>query len=119
MSRTARGPGPAAGSGALVFTLLAFLSPASPAACGGGTAKSSGPAASGAGKIFVTVYGSDQVEVFDATSHAPLTPIPLGSGRGPAIILKTPDGKKLYTANWKDSTISAIGLAATKVTTID
>ena len=98
---------------ALSFALLGALD------CGGGTSKTGSPAAtSPSGKIYVTVYGTDQVEVFDATTHAALPAIALGSGRGPAILLKTPDGKKLYSANWKDNTISAIDLSTSGVTTI-
>lgn len=40
-------------------------------------------------------------------------------GMGPAIILATPDGQKLYTANWADHTVSAIDLGSGEVATVD
>ena len=93
------------------------------AACGGGTGSAGGttsppPDAGPSSKIFVTVYGTDEIAVIDATSRAVVDHIPLGSGKGPAILLKTPDGKKLYAANWKDNSLSAIDVATHTVTPI-
>src|SRR3984957_14759917 len=93
------------------------------AACGGssggaGSATSPPPDAGPSSKIFVPVYGTDEIAVIDGASRAVVDRIPLGAGKGPAILLKTPDGKKLYSANWKDNTISAIDPSTGGVTTI-
>ena len=95
-------------------------------ACGGSTSGSTadaGPQA-GSGKIFVTVYGTDEIVGIDDATHAVVDHIPLGppvapaTAKGPAILLKTPDGKKLYAANWRDNTLSAVDVATLKVTNV-
>ena len=78
-------------------------------ACGGSTSGSpaEGGAPATANKIYVTVYGNDEIVGIDGTSRAVVDHIALGppvapaKAKGPAILLKTPDGKKLYAANWK------------------
>ena len=70
------------------------------------------------GKIYVTVYGTDEIVAIDEASRAVVQHIPLGAGKGPAILLRTPDGKKLYSANWKDNTLSAVNVATGAVTSI-
>jgi YVTN family beta-propeller protein len=91
------------------------------AGCGGSTSASP-PGADGGGssgtKAYVTVYGLDEVAVIDTSSRAVVDHIPLGAGRGPAILLKTPDGKKLYAAGWKDNTITSVDVATRAVTAI-
>jgi YVTN family beta-propeller protein len=62
------------------------------------------------GKIYVSMYGDDNVTVIDQATHAIVSKIPVG--KGPAVLLATPDNKKLYTANWSDNSISAIDIAA-------
>jgi YVTN family beta-propeller protein len=86
----------------------------------GSSSQSAGdpPDAAPAPTLYVTVYGTDEIVVIDATSRAVVDHIPLGSGKGPAILLKTPDGKKLYAANWKDNSLSAIDVATHTVTPI-
>jgi YVTN family beta-propeller protein len=64
------------------------------------------------------VYGTDEIAVIDADSRVVVDHIPLGAGRGPAILLKSPDGKKLYSANWKDNSVSAIEVSTRAVTPI-
>jgi YVTN family beta-propeller protein len=89
--------------------------------CGGSTTSSGKPAATST--LYVTVYGTDEIVSVNEATRAVVDHIPLGSadagpGKGPAILLKTPDGKKLYAANWKDNTISAVDVATKAVTTI-
>lgn len=95
-------------------------------ACGGSTSGSpaEGGAPATANKIYVTVYGNDEIVGIDGTSRAVVDHIALGppvapaKAKGPAILLKTPDGKKLYAANWQDNTLSAVDVATQAVTTI-
>jgi YVTN family beta-propeller protein len=56
------------------------------------------------------MYGDNEVTVFDQATLAVIGHIPVG--KGPAVLLETPDNKKLYSANWSDNTISAIDLGA-------
>jgi YVTN family beta-propeller protein len=107
--------------------VAALLASVVVAGCGGSTSDHPPTASGGApdggtsgatGTIYVTVYGADAVSAYDATSHALLRSISLGSGKGPAILLKTPDGKKLYVANWTDNTVSAVDVASGNVTNI-
>jgi YVTN family beta-propeller protein len=57
-------------------------------------------------RIYATVSGTDEVVMLDDVTHAVVGSIPVGEG--PAILLHTPDFKKLYSANWENNTISAI-----------
>lgn len=68
-------------------------------------------------RIYATVAADHEVLVIDDASHEVLSQIPVG--KGPAILLATPDQKKLYTANWADETISAIAVESEQVTSID
>lgn len=99
------------GAGAAVFAV----------SCGGSTTSSGKPPAA-TSTLYVTVYGTDEIVSVDEASRAVVDHIPLGSAggpaKGPAILLKTPDGKKLYAANWKDNTISAVDVATKAVATI-
>ncbi len=103
----------------VVPSFFAAASIALAAGCGGNTS-TGGPNTAGdiTGKIYVAVYGADAIDIFDSTSHAMTGTIPLGSGRGPAILLKTPDGKKLFTANWKDNSLSIIDPASLTATNL-
>jgi len=80
-------------------------------ACGGDDAKESGSAGAvvagdqGA-RIYATISGNDEVTVIDDVSHEVLKSIQVG--KGPAILLHSPDYKTLYSANWQDNTISVI-----------
>jgi YVTN family beta-propeller protein len=90
-------------------------------ACGGsakGTTAPSGDGGSTGAKAYVTVYGLDEIAVIDTASRAVVDHIALGSGRGPAILLKTPDGSKLYAADWKDNTLTSVNVATRAVTPI-
>jgi len=64
----------------------------------------------------VTMYGDNEITVFDQATLAVTGHIPVG--QGPAVLLATPDNKKLYTANWSDMTISAVDIATSAVTSI-
>jgi YVTN family beta-propeller protein len=66
--------------------------------------------------VYATVSKNNEVLVIDSASHAVLRSIPVG--RGPAIILASPDKRKLYTANWADNTISVIDRTSEQVTSI-
>lgn len=83
-----------------------------------GTTASKGDGGIAGGKAYVTVYGLDEVAVIDTGTRAVVDHIALGNGRGPAILLKTPDGKKLYAAGWKDNTVTSIDLGTRAVTPI-
>lgn len=89
-------------------------SPASGAATGdaGSDAGPEGPP----GKIYVSMYGDNAITVIDQATHAILSHIAVG--KGPAIVLATPDNKKLYTANWSDNTLSAVDVATGAVKSI-
>lgn len=74
------------------------------------------PSSGEAGRIYVTVAKEDSVVVIDEPSHTVHGKIAVG--KGPAIILATPDKAQLYTANWADNTVSAITIATEKVVSI-
>ena len=80
--------------------------------CSGAVASKSGPP----GTLYVTMYGDNEITVFDQATLAVTGHIPVG--QGPAVLLATPDNKKLYTANWSDMTISAVDIATSAVTSI-
>jgi YVTN family beta-propeller protein len=68
------------------------------------------------GTIYVSMYGDNEITVFDqptlrVTGHIPV-------GMGPAVLLATADNKKLYTANWSDMTISSVDIATSTVKSI-
>ena len=89
------------------------------AADGGGEAGYSAPA----GTIFVTMYGDNEITVIDqatlaVTGHIPLGEAEGGQGQGPAVMVATPDNKKLYTANWSGNSISVVDVATNAVTSI-
>jgi YVTN family beta-propeller protein len=67
-------------------------------------------------RIYATVAASQQVVVIDEQSHEILHTLEVG--QGPAILISTPDGKKLYAACWKNDTVSAIEVATDQVTNI-
>lgn len=109
-------PGPALNVAAFAGLLLVVgacgASSQSPAAAGGA------PDAGASTTIYATVYGTDEIAVVDGATRAVVDRISLGTGKGPAILLKTPDGKKLYSANWTDNTLSAVDVATRAVTAI-
>jgi YVTN family beta-propeller protein len=57
-------------------------------------------------RVFATVASSAEVLVLDAATHEQIASVPVGAG--PAIILATKDGKRLYTADWADNSITSI-----------
>jgi YVTN family beta-propeller protein len=67
-------------------------------------------------RVYVTMNGDDEVTVLDPVTRNVTGHIPVG--KFPAILLATPDGSKLYTANWGDDSISAIDAATEQVTAI-
>jgi len=69
-----------------------------------------------AARIYVTVAGDHHIAVIDDETHERLSTIPVG--QGPAILLATPDGRQLYTANWADDTVSAVDVETEAVTSI-
>lgn len=73
-------------------------------------------AAPSGSRIYASIAGDHEVLVIDEASHEVLSHI--GVGKGPAILLATPDEKKLYTANWADDTVSAIVIESEEVTSI-
>lgn len=68
-------------------------------------------------QLYVTVAGDSKVLVIDAQQGEVVDQIPVGAG--PAIIIATPDGKKTYTANWGDNTVSAVDTRTHAVTNIE
>jgi YVTN family beta-propeller protein len=66
--------------------------------------------------IYATIMGADEVIAIDGESRAILRHISIG--QSPAILLGTPDHKKLYSANWGDDTLSAIDIASEAVHSI-
>jgi YVTN family beta-propeller protein len=64
-------------------------------------------------RIYVTVARDNEIAVLDYDTHEVVDHIEVG--RGPAILLATPDKKKLYSANWSNFTVSAVTLANKKV----
>ena len=67
-------------------------------------------------RIYATVSGTSEVVVIDQNTFEQVGSIPVAAG--PAIILQTPDGKKLYTANWQGNSVSAIDTATEDVVDI-
>lgn len=66
--------------------------------------------------VYATVSGSSEVVVINQDSFKQVGSFPVAAG--PAIILQTPDGKKLYTANWQGNSVSAIDTATEDVVDI-
>jgi YVTN family beta-propeller protein len=64
----------------------------------------------------VSVYGDDEITVIDQATHEIVSHIKVG--KGPAILLATPDNKKIYSANWSDNTLSAVDVATSAVKSI-
>ena len=67
-------------------------------------------------RIYVTLAGDHEVVVIDEDSEQIVSRISVGEG--PAIILKTPDDQKLYTANWGGNSTSVIDVETENVTDI-
>jgi YVTN family beta-propeller protein len=110
-SRAGRG-GARAGQAACLGLFMAA------AGCGASSGGSTPPAETFGppGTIYVSMYGDDNVTAFDQVTHAVLKKYAVG--KGPAVLVATPDGQKLYTANWSDNSISAIDLATGAVKAI-
>lgn len=89
----------------LVFALLSSCAESSPK----GAQTENEPVEAGA-RIYASVSGAGEVVVLDEESHAEVAKIPVG--KGPAILINTPDHAKVYTANWGDNTVSAIETAS-------
>jgi YVTN family beta-propeller protein len=68
------------------------------------------------GTIYVSMYGDDDITVIDQATHAIVKTIPIG--KGPAVMVATPDNKKLYTADWSGNTVSAVDIATAAVTSV-
>ena len=75
------------------------------------------PVDAAAGRIFASVSAAGEVVVLNEESHAQIAAIPVG--KGPAILVGTPDRHKLYSANWGDSTVSAIDAEALTARSIE
>ena len=71
----------------------------------GGLADAGGGQPSGV-HIYASVSGTHEVVVIDEGSSEIVDRIAVGEG--PAILLATPFAEKLYTANWRDNTVSSI-----------
>jgi YVTN family beta-propeller protein len=97
-----------------LLALLACSSSSSPGA--GSSPPADGGTLGPPGTIYVSMYGDDDITVIDQATHAIVKEIPVG--KGPAVLLATPDSKKLYTANWSDNTVSAVEIATTTVKSI-
>ncbi len=67
-------------------------------------------------RIYATVAADHQVLVIDEESQEVLRAIDVG--QGPAILLNTPDGKKLYAACWLSDEVSAIDVETEQVVNI-
>jgi YVTN family beta-propeller protein len=66
------------------------------------------------GMIYITCENSAVVAVIDRTSHKVVGTIESGSTNGHRLII-APDGKRLYTENEEDGTVSVIDLPARKL----
>lgn len=66
--------------------------------------------------IYATVSGEHEVVVIDEGSREIIEHIAVGEG--PAILLASPDFDRLYTANWRDNTVSSIERATSEVTNV-
>ncbi len=95
---------------------LAMLGCSSSGSTGGANTAPEAGATSPPGKIYVSIYGDDEITVIDQATHDIVSHIPVG--KGPAILLATPDNKKLYTANWSDNTLSSVDVATSAVKSI-
>lgn len=100
---------------ALVFSFPMLFGALLAAGCESDDADPDAGASAGA-RIYASIAGDDEVVVIDEESQEVISTIPVGMG--PAILLATPDHQKLYTANWKDDSISAIDVATEDVTRI-
>jgi YVTN family beta-propeller protein len=67
-------------------------------------------------RIYASVSGEHEVVVIDEGSREIVEHIPVGEG--PAILLASPSFDRLYTANWRDNTVSSIERASSEVTSI-
>src|SRR6185295_6554306 len=72
------------------------------------------PASNSEGRLLVLNKGDDSLMVFDVPAHTLLKTIPVG--KEPHELAVTPDGRKAYTANVGDDSLSGVDLAAGKVT---
>jgi YVTN family beta-propeller protein len=70
-----------------------------------------------AATIYATVSSTDEVVAIDDETHKVRRSYRVG--KGPAILLTTPDRAKLYTANWADDSVSVIDLGSNRVTEIE
>lgn len=66
------------------------------------------------GRVYITCENSAVVAVIDRTSHKVVEAIESGSTNGHRLII-SPDGKRLYTENEEDATISVIDLQSRKL----
>ena len=66
------------------------------------------------GRVYITCENSAVVAVIDRTTHAVVEAIESGSTNGHRLII-APDGKRLYTENEEDATISVIDLQSRKL----
>lgn len=98
---------------ALVGTLASTGCSSSSAA---GAAVDGGPDVPHGPKIYVAMYGDNEITVIDQASSAIVDHIPVGAG--PAVLLETPDGSKLYTANWQVNSLSSVNVATRAVSSI-
>lgn len=57
-------------------------------------------------RVYVTIAGDNEVIEIDEKNEEITAHIPVG--KGPAVIVASPDGSKLYTANWGDNSVSVI-----------
>jgi YVTN family beta-propeller protein len=101
---------------AAIFACLLPVTGCSSSSAGSSAETSEAGATNPPGKIYVTIYGEDEITVIDQATRAIVAHIPVG--KGPAILLATPDNKKLYAANWSDNTISAVDVATSAVKSI-
>jgi len=72
--------------------------------------------AAGSARIYASMAATNKVIVIDEARQSIVSEIPVG--KGPAILVATPDQKKIYSANWADNTVSAIEVATEAVTHI-
>lgn len=82
--------------------------------CGSDSTTTSSPAGP---TIYATVSSTAEVVAIDDTTHQVERSYRVG--KGPAILLSTPDNTKLYTANWADDSVSSIDLQSGKVREIE
>jgi YVTN family beta-propeller protein len=92
---------------------LATLALVACASCGD---SSTGNTMASRGRVYATVSSTGEVVAIDDSSREIVQTYKVG--RGPAILLGSPDFGQLYTANWADNSVSIVEAGSGSVTTV-